>query len=283
MPKLWNETIEIHREAVRRAVLDAAARLVAGHGVSGVTMSAIAQSAGIGRATLYKYFPDVESILVAWHERQVESHLAELMNVKDRFEGRGNSWRQCFMLTRSFPAPVTITATQSWCGCTRADTGAKPVRACRPSWRSWSGMERPGACSVRTWLRRSWRLFAFMPLAPQQNFQPMKPCLGWSKSPWTPCGPPGPPMSEFEDSFASGEAEGPHGVGPIRQCSCMLACCSHSSAQALQAVAQAWNMAGDVGVVAGVTGKDVARHRHRGRRSPRNLLRADVRFRIMCS
>jgi AcrR family transcriptional regulator len=91
MPKLWNETIEIHREAVRRAVLDAAARLVAGHGVSGVTMSAIAQSAGIGRATLYKYFPDVESILVAWHERQVESHLAELMNVKDRFEG---AWEQ---------------------------------------------------------------------------------------------------------------------------------------------------------------------------------------------
>ena len=50
-------------------------------------MSAIAQSAGIGRATLYKYFPDVESILVAWHERQIESHLAELTRVKERTEG----------------------------------------------------------------------------------------------------------------------------------------------------------------------------------------------------
>lgn len=89
MPKLWNETIETHRDAVRRAVLDAAAHLVAGHGLSAVTMSAIAQSAGIGRATLYKYFPDVESILVAWHERQVESHLAELVRVKDRVEGVG--------------------------------------------------------------------------------------------------------------------------------------------------------------------------------------------------
>lgn len=91
MPKLWNETIETHRDAVRQAVLDAAANLVEGHGLSGVTMSAIAQSAGIGRATLYKYFPDVESILMAWHERQIESHLAELALVRDRTEG---AWQQ---------------------------------------------------------------------------------------------------------------------------------------------------------------------------------------------
>lgn len=87
MPKLWNETIETHRDAVRGAVLDAAAHLVAGQGVAGVTMSAIAQSAGIGRATLYKYFPDVESIVLAWHERQVEAHLAELTQIRDRTEG----------------------------------------------------------------------------------------------------------------------------------------------------------------------------------------------------
>jgi AcrR family transcriptional regulator len=87
MPKLWNQTIETHRDAVRGAVLDAAAHLVAGQGVAGVTMSAIAQGAGIGRATLYKYFPDVESILLAWHERQVEAHLAELTQIRNRTEG----------------------------------------------------------------------------------------------------------------------------------------------------------------------------------------------------
>jgi AcrR family transcriptional regulator len=37
-------------------------------------MSQIAAETGIGRATLYKYFPDVEAILVAWHERQVAEH-----------------------------------------------------------------------------------------------------------------------------------------------------------------------------------------------------------------
>jgi hypothetical protein len=30
---------------------------------------------GIGRATLCKYFPNVESILAVWHERHVASHL----------------------------------------------------------------------------------------------------------------------------------------------------------------------------------------------------------------
>jgi AcrR family transcriptional regulator len=87
MPKLWNETIETHRDAVRGAVLDAAARLLADHGASGVTMSAIAQEAGIGRATLYKYFPDVESIMMAWHERQIQAHLDELLRIKGQTVG----------------------------------------------------------------------------------------------------------------------------------------------------------------------------------------------------
>lgn len=52
--------------------------LVLDRGLLAVTMSQIAESAGIGRATLYKYFPDVEAILGAWHERHVTAHLTEL-------------------------------------------------------------------------------------------------------------------------------------------------------------------------------------------------------------
>ena len=81
MPKLWNETIETHRDAVRGAILDATAGLFADQGASGVTMSGIAQAAGIGRATLYKYFPDVESIKLAWHERQIHAHLNERVDI----------------------------------------------------------------------------------------------------------------------------------------------------------------------------------------------------------
>jgi len=46
-----------------------------------VTMSRIAEETGIGRATLYKYFPDVEAILRAWHERQITGHLRYLAEV----------------------------------------------------------------------------------------------------------------------------------------------------------------------------------------------------------
>jgi AcrR family transcriptional regulator len=84
VPKLWTDTVEEHRRAVRDATLDATARLVAEHGLAAVTMSKIAIETGIGRATLYKYFPDVESILVAWHERQVASHLEELARIRDQ-------------------------------------------------------------------------------------------------------------------------------------------------------------------------------------------------------
>ncbi len=84
MPRLWDETIEAHRRAVREAILDATAALVAEHGLLSVTMSRIAEGAGIGRATLYKYFPDVEAILLAWHERQITGHLAYLAEVRER-------------------------------------------------------------------------------------------------------------------------------------------------------------------------------------------------------
>ena len=78
MPRLWDDTIQAHRRAVRDAILDTTAALVSEHGLLSVTMSQIAEATGIGRATLYKYFPDVEAILVAWHERQITAHLAQL-------------------------------------------------------------------------------------------------------------------------------------------------------------------------------------------------------------
>jgi AcrR family transcriptional regulator len=84
VPRLWSETIEAHRREVREAILDAAVSLVAEHGLRSVTMSQIAEETGIGRATLYKYFPGVEAILLAWHERQITGHLEYLAEVRDR-------------------------------------------------------------------------------------------------------------------------------------------------------------------------------------------------------
>jgi AcrR family transcriptional regulator len=84
MPRLWTDTIEAHRREVRDAIFDTTAALVAEHGLRSVTMSQIAAETGIGRATLYKYFPGVEQILLAWHERQIAGHLDYLAEVRER-------------------------------------------------------------------------------------------------------------------------------------------------------------------------------------------------------
>jgi AcrR family transcriptional regulator len=90
VPKLWNDTIEGHRRAVRETAIDTTAALVAEQGLRAVTMSEIAERTGIGRATLYKYFPDVESILSAWHEREITGHLDQLAAARDQARGAAN-------------------------------------------------------------------------------------------------------------------------------------------------------------------------------------------------
>jgi AcrR family transcriptional regulator len=93
MPRLWNETIESHRREVRTAIIETAAALVTERGLLAVTMSHIAEETGIGRATLYRYFPDVEAILRAWHERQIESHLDQLVEVRRQASDAGHALR----------------------------------------------------------------------------------------------------------------------------------------------------------------------------------------------
>lgn len=78
VPRIWSSTVEQHRADVRSAVMAAAIELATERGVMRVTMAAIAERAGIGRATLYKYFSDVEAVLVAWHDETAGAHLGAL-------------------------------------------------------------------------------------------------------------------------------------------------------------------------------------------------------------
>lgn len=84
MPKLWNDTIEAHRNDVRTAILDTTWALVTEQGVTAVTMARIAHAVGIGRATVYKYFPNIEAILLAHHERHVAGHLEHLAALREQ-------------------------------------------------------------------------------------------------------------------------------------------------------------------------------------------------------
>ena len=82
MSKSWEESIDSHRRAVRGAITEAAWQLAEEHGPLALTMSQVAKAAGIGRATLYKYFTDVESILIAHHAQHVEGHLQALEELR---------------------------------------------------------------------------------------------------------------------------------------------------------------------------------------------------------
>ncbi|WP_078610257.1 MULTISPECIES: TetR/AcrR family transcriptional regulator [Streptomyces] len=93
VPKLWNETIEEHRNAVREAILRTTWSLATEQGPMSVTMSQIAEKVGIGRATLYKYFPDVESILSAFHEGHIASHIEQLHQLRESLPDPGERVR----------------------------------------------------------------------------------------------------------------------------------------------------------------------------------------------
>jgi AcrR family transcriptional regulator len=74
MPQIWAESIEEHKRQTVARIIDAAVALVAERGLAAASMSQVAQRTGIGRATLYSYFPDVEHILLAWHDQEVERY-----------------------------------------------------------------------------------------------------------------------------------------------------------------------------------------------------------------
>lgn len=93
MPRLWSETIDAHRRSVRDAILDATGVLLATRGLASLTMADIAQEVGIGRATLYKYFPDVEAVVLAWHERGVRADLERLVQLARRTAEPGERLR----------------------------------------------------------------------------------------------------------------------------------------------------------------------------------------------
>lgn len=90
MPRLWTDTIATHRRGVQDAVIGAAWQLMSERGLRGTTMSQIAEASGIGRATLYKYFSDVETILRTGHERHVERHLDQLVAMRDKQNDPGS-------------------------------------------------------------------------------------------------------------------------------------------------------------------------------------------------
>ena len=64
--------------SARERIVETALGLITEKGLGGVTMSAVADGAGVARQTLYNHFPDVESIVVALLEEHGGAALGQL-------------------------------------------------------------------------------------------------------------------------------------------------------------------------------------------------------------
>ncbi|MEZ5237433.1 MAG: TetR/AcrR family transcriptional regulator [Microthrixaceae bacterium] len=73
-----------HRSRQSGAIAEAALSLILDRGASALTMAAIATTAGISRQTLYRYYPDIDAVLVgvaelvASHDDHLEAEVRAL-------------------------------------------------------------------------------------------------------------------------------------------------------------------------------------------------------------
>ncbi|ABS62701.1 transcriptional regulator, TetR family [Parvibaculum lavamentivorans DS-1] len=85
--KRVRKPVQRRSEATVDTILEAAAQIFRTHGATGATTNRIAERAGVSIGSLYQYFPNKESLLVALMERHIGSSLALLGDVLQAKEG----------------------------------------------------------------------------------------------------------------------------------------------------------------------------------------------------
>lgn len=73
------KTTRQQQDATRRQIVASAVDLMTRHGFDGTTMKDIARAAGIGDATIYKYFPTKDRIVLGYLDEVVHSALADTL------------------------------------------------------------------------------------------------------------------------------------------------------------------------------------------------------------
>lgn len=81
MPRISGETLQQHREHLRRRVFGAFAELMAERSFDAISMAAIAERAEVGRTAIYRHFPDKEAVVVAFASHETEEYLHRLRGV----------------------------------------------------------------------------------------------------------------------------------------------------------------------------------------------------------
>lgn len=102
----WADAVESHRRETRAAILDATAAIVTEDGLTAVTLPRIAAKSGMTEARIHRYFPDLDAVLRAWHDRQVANDLGYLADVGDE---PGTVLERIEAVLRAYAAIVTQT------------------------------------------------------------------------------------------------------------------------------------------------------------------------------
>jgi len=76
-------TTKAQQAQTRRRIIDSAVQLMSEGGYEATTLKDVARQAGIGDATLYKYFASKERLLGAYFEQALEDALAGWRNIPD--------------------------------------------------------------------------------------------------------------------------------------------------------------------------------------------------------
>ena len=82
MPKIIGESLASHRELTRTRLFDALGSLMAEQPFESITMSQIAERAGVGRTAVYNHFADKEVLLLAYM-RQVTEEFTSVLSEPD--------------------------------------------------------------------------------------------------------------------------------------------------------------------------------------------------------
>ena len=75
-------TSRTQQAKTHRLIIRAAVELMTEHGFDGTTMKQIARAAELGDATIYKYFPSKEKLVMAYFEQAIGDAIAQMIRTK---------------------------------------------------------------------------------------------------------------------------------------------------------------------------------------------------------
>ena len=110
MPSLWADSLDEHRELVLGKVLAAYEALRAEVGVEAVTLTAVAQRAGIARSALYNYVKDKHGLVLLHAERTMGGAEQQLRTGLAGVDGAAARLRRFIAMNMAMYAAVPAAA-----------------------------------------------------------------------------------------------------------------------------------------------------------------------------